>query len=350
MKVNATGNLINFIQWYNVWKDCKIFYCGDDTQPVLVDDPSGIPCYYWKDVEDINQDSSDSKVIMIDCLTEGIHSLAWFKKYRKDRHYIIVSNGTWNKDFYDLGIQYTHLYFPYTLAECTDLFNTPYRLGYYVPRNYIFDYPKPCSFVSTIGNVRPLRTSLVDKLKERLSIQNYILRYSGEDLGLPSSHLDVIKFVKGEFDPYSLILEKYYHSVSNTIPIDLYNKSYFNLIVETDLDWPESFLLSEKTIKSFVVGQPFVVMASPGHLANIKKIGFRTFDECWNEEYDSIQEFDKRRDSLVELCEYLSTKFDWQANKEKLQEITRHNYYVFQNIDKHVDESFSEIENLLRKF
>lgn len=341
--------LPNLITFYNTWKDAKNLYQNSSNEPVLINDPEGIPCFHYLDKKNINQ--CEKPIVAIDCLTEGLHSIEHFRKYRTDHHYIIFSNGDWDIDRWNLGISYTLIYYPYFLFEMADTYNSPQRFCYYLDKEYIFDYPKSLSFVSTIGTVKPLRDLFVTKILSRLDRNRFILRYSGQDQSAVSSDdFDPIKFVPGEFDPYTPIIEKYYHNVSQTLPVNLYNQSYFNLIVETDCDFNDSFFLTEKTIKSLITGQPFVVLSNPDHLKNLRKLGFRTFDKLWNEHYDSIIDFESRTDAIVQLCEYLSLEFDWQLNKSQLEEIKMHNRQVFQNLGFLADRCFDEIEKKLRKF
>jgi hypothetical protein len=348
MKVASNGLVSSLIDFYTVWKDADNFYRNTNNPSCLVDDASGYPCFHHTDIESINQ--CQETIVVIDCLTEGLHSIDYFSQYRKDHHYIIFSNGTWDEKRWDLKINYTLIWFPFFLYDMVDTYNSPQRFCYYLDKEYIFDYPKPLSFISTIGNVRPQRDLLVKKITSQLDVNQFILRYSGQDLAVPSDRFDVITFNAGEFDPYTSILEKYYHSVSQSLPISLYNQSYFNLIVESDLDFDDSFFLTEKTVKSLIVGQPFVIFSTPSHLSNLRKIGFLTFNQLWDESYDNIKNLELRVDSILQLCKHLSTNFDWEANKTQLKNITTHNRFVFQNLNTFLNNRFRDIEKKLQGF
>jgi len=348
MKIASNGLVSNLIDFYTVWKDASNFYNHIDDPYFLVNDPFGCPCFHYTDIESINQ--CQEQVIIIDCLTEGLHSKGYFCQYRKDHHYVIFSNGNWDTVIWDLGIDYILIWYPFFLYDMADAYNSPQRFCYHLAKEYVFDYPKPVSFISTIGNVRPQRDLIVEKILSQLDGKKIILRYSGQDLALPSDRFDMINFRSGEFDPYISILEKYYHNVSQSLPIDLYNQSYFNLIVETDLDFENSFFLTEKTIKSLIVGQPFVVFSNPKHLEHLREIGFRTFDAVWDESYDDIQDFESRLDTIIKLCDYLSNEFDWQSNKDQLEDIKKHNRFIFQNLNQFLNRCFEDIEKKLQKF
>ena len=153
MRIAATDLVSNLIAFYTIWKDAKNFYSQSSDQCILINDKNGLSCFNWMDLTSINQ--CTESIVVIDCLTEGLHSMEYFRQYRKDHHYIIFSNGDWNVDYWDLKINYTLVWYPFFLFEMADTYNSPQRFCYYFDKEYIFDYPKSLSFVSTIGNVRP---------------------------------------------------------------------------------------------------------------------------------------------------------------------------------------------------
>lgn len=346
IKINTSGNdlVLNFINRYKIWKDHQNFYSNIAEEYKIDYSEQGIPCYHYTQIESINQ--NNNKLIAIDCLTEGLHYKKLFDQYNPSNHYLIFSNGWWDTKKHNFQINYTlvwHLFFLFDMAET---YNSPNRFCYYIDRNYQFDYPKPCYFVSTVGNVRPERDLLVDGIKENIKYQNYILRYSGEDLGIPSSDLDVIKFNKGEFDPYTSILEKYYHNVSQSLPIKIYNQGYVDLVVETDLDWQDNFFLTEKTIKCLITGQPFIIVSTPYFLYHLKQLGFQTYDTIWNEDYDTELTYAERIVKIQKLVNDL-VDIDWMSEKSKLIQIQHHNQRTFSNLISIANKEFMNLENII---
>ena len=338
----------NYLNQYKHWCDAKSFYQSRHI-PLISIDPAGIPMFYYSNIDQINLSSSD--IIAIDCLTEGLHSATYFNQYNKNKHYIIFANGVW-KETGTIKINYTlitHLFFLF--GACDTYLASP-KFGSYIDKDYKFDYPKSCIFTSLIGNVRKERSYLVDNLLKNLNYKNYILRYSGEDLGLASDDLDVVRFTKGKFDPYSPISSldsKYYHTISTTIPINMYNQSYFNLIVESDIDFIDNFFLTEKTIKSLIVGMPFIVVSTPYFLKNLNQLGFKTYSELWDESYDIETDYKKRIDKITTLVNSLET-FDWDKHRDKLIEISNKNKLMFLNMNKLADIEFYNFEKQITKF
>ena len=338
----------NLMSVYRIWKDAKLFldktYCTLDYQNFL-----NLPCFHYSSIDDINNCASE--VIIIENLTESIHSENWFRQYEKSKHYIIFSAGYWDKEKYDIEIpSYDLLYHPWFLFEYAENYVSHSRFGFYLDKHYNFDYPKKHIFCSTTGAKRELRSKLVDQLLEKLTYENYILKYESKDMKCASNHLD-FSFIKSDdsFDPYKNINEKYNYSLSNTLPMNMYNSAYFNLVVETDQDWHESFFMTEKTLKVLLCGMPFLVFSTPYFLEKLQDIGFKTYNTLWDESYDSVVDHSDRINKIVELAQTLE-HFDWQANKIQLQEIFRHNIEIIMNRNIIYDEFFKNLEQTIMKY
>jgi len=67
-----------------------------------------------------------------------------------------------------------------------------------------------------------------------------------------------------------------------------YSQSYCNIVVEThfDVDNSKGTFLTEKTFKPIKHGQPFVIVGPPGTLAQLRLLGYRTFDHVIDNGYD----------------------------------------------------------------
>jgi hypothetical protein len=296
-------------------------------------------------------------VIAIDCINEGKHAAHWFNQYRKDKHYIIFANdGHCDQPLppsaaANILIDYTWITYYYFLFRVTDASNNPLNICFYQENEYQFNTPKPMRFVSTIGLARVHRDYFKDQLLKKINYTNFILKYSGVDLGMPSSSFDIVnKFASGQFDPYSTppTMEKYSYGLGDTLPIDMYNQAYFNLVVETDIPQRFGFLLSEKTIKCLITGMPFVLVTTPYFLKHLRELGFHTYSELWDESYDDEIDYAKRIDRIVDLCNNLDS-FDWVANQSALELIGLKNRSNFLNLNRIIDAGFKQFEQALLK-
>lgn len=111
-----------------------------------------------------------------------------------------------------------------------------------------------------------------------------------------SGHLAFEYYLNDDF--YNLKNEKYFDS------------SYYYLITETSCEDNLCFI-SEKTYKAFYHKIPFIVLGNPFTLKNLKKEGFKTFDNWIDESYDEEINYEKRKNKIFNeikrLC-YLSEK------------------------------------------
>lgn len=344
--INASNSVSLFLQRYQIWLDYTNMYGNKHKNSIVEINTHGIPCFHYTEIDEINQ--NQNSIIAIDCLTEGIHSINFFKQYCKNNHYIIFCNDSWNCNTHNLDIKYSLITHRFFLFEMADTYLSPQRFCFYLDKIYNFDYPKLCIFSSTVGNVRPERDQFIHTLQNIVSYDNYILRYSGQNLAIDADMYDVVNFQQGMFDPYTSMLDKYYHTVSQSLPIAMYNQSYFNLVVETDLTTKDNFFLTEKTIKALITGVPFVIMATPYFLKNLKELGFQTFDSVWDESYDSITNFDQRIIAIGNLCNQLGN-FDWEFHKRQLQSIAQINQMNFLNLNRLANKEFVEFENSIER-
>jgi hypothetical protein len=74
-----------------------------------------------------------------------------------------------------------------------------------------------------------------------------------------------------------------------------YKKSLINIIQETYFYSPEIHL-TEKTFKPIVFKQPFIMIGAKGSLQHLKDLGFKTFNDFWDESYD-MQDDSQRMES-----------------------------------------------------
>jgi hypothetical protein len=66
------------------------------------------------------------------------------------------------------------------------------------------------------------------------------------------------------------------------------------IVCETFLSG-NSFYPTEKTWRPFICRTPFLTLGPQGFLANLHKLGFRTFSQWWDESYDQDADLDNGR-------------------------------------------------------
>ena len=86
--------------------------------------------------------------------------------------------------------------------------------------------------------------------------------------------------------------------------------SYCNLVLETffDADQSNGCFLSEKTFKPIRHAQPFVIFGTANSLATLKNLGYRTFDQYIDNDYDSEIDNTQRFKKLIDTVKKLSVQ------------------------------------------
>jgi hypothetical protein len=89
--------------------------------------------------------------------------------------------------------------------------------------------------------------------------------------------------------------------------------------------------LTEKTFKPIALGMPFVLGAPQGSLAYLRQYGFKTFDTVWSEEYDTVQDDNRRLGRLMHLLKKLDNQNEQEKNDmfQKCIPIIEHNWNHF---------------------
>ena len=102
-----------------------------------------------------------------------------------------------------------------------------------------------------------------------------------------------------------------------------YDSTYFSIVAETaDVGRP---FITEKTFKPIAFQHPFMVYASPGHLEYIKSQGFQTFENLFDESYDTMSK-DTRINAIVRNVDnFIRSPYD-TVTLEKLEH-NRNRFY-----------------------
>lgn len=98
---------------------------------------------------------------------------------------------------------------------------------------------------------------------------------------------------------------KYPMESSTNDVIDFYKNSYINIITETYF-FNNVRHITEKTYKPIAFMQPFIIFAAPGTLAYLRSLGFKTFNQFWDESYDDILDHEVRFLTIMNLIERIS--------------------------------------------
>ena len=115
-------------------------------------------------------------------------------------------------------------------------------------------------------------------------------------------------------------------------PIDQLMESFVFVVTETCY-WQNKTHLTEKIFKPIVLRMPFLLLGCVNNLEYLRSYGFKTFNDFWDESYDTMADPILRMQSVTTILTELSN-----LSKEKLQSILvemepilEHNYQLFNN-------------------
>lgn len=112
-----------------------------------------------------------------------------------------------------------------------------------------------------------------------------------------------------------------------------YDDTYFSIVAETVVfDFSEYTRITEKTFKPIAFYHPFVILAQPNTLAYLKSLGFETYNNLFDESYDTIVDGTERLLHLIsQIKQFVKKPYD-AITLEKLEH--NHNLFFDSNLVK----------------
>lgn len=124
-------------------------------------------------------------------------------------------------------------------------------------------------------------------------------------------------------------------SLSQIVPISIYNQTAYTIVCETNYDNYYNFY-TEKIVKPILAERLFIVFSGQHYLHNLRSMGFRTFSEIIDETYDDVEDHDTRFDRACEQIHYLINR-PQEEILAKIKPITEHNKRVMLDTDWYGD-------------
>jgi hypothetical protein len=132
---------------------------------------------------------------------------------------------------------------------------------------------------------------------------------------------------------------------------DWYDSTYFSLIAETEVDsYPDQpVFITEKTFKPIAFQHPFLIFGNAGTLKHLHNLGFETYDNLFNESYDTCQDSSVRLSIILEnIKNFKTVPYDQLTQKKILHNSNK--FFdldvVTQRIIKEIIEPILEYANL----
>lgn len=122
-----------------------------------------------------------------------------------------------------------------------------------------------------------------------------------------------------------------------------YPNIFVDVVCETRITG-NVFFVTEKTWRCILARRPFIIVGSQFFLQNLKRLGFKTFNNFWDEGYDEYPPTQRIMEIEKVFCNIAS--WDVSLLRQKLidmSDILEHNYQVFTNLTyQKIQETFNE--------
>ena len=147
--------------------------------------------------------------------------------------------------------------------------------------------------------------------------------FDGTELNFP--------YVSPNLDPAWEVSDAVRHSDSQTVPWEIYRRSWISLAVES-VSSGSTFFMAEKISKPMMARRPFVVFGIRGYLKHLQQLGFKTFHPYIDESYDSIEDDVARWTAAFDQVRKLHNQ-DLDELYIKLEDRVAHNLQTLKNLE-----------------
>lgn len=132
-------------------------------------------------------------------------------------------------------------------------------------------------------------------------------------------------YVSPNLDPAWEVAPKLDNSISGIVPWEIYNRTYYSILVET-LGYGNTYLMAEKIGKCLFGRRLFVHFGAAHWLKKLRSFGFETFESVLDESYDDQDVIDVvRYNAAFDQVQWLSEQ-NHAALLQKVKPILDHNH------------------------
>ena len=281
-----------------------------------------MPYPYNPQIEQIiDRVSCDLFIIVCSEMHTYVHN--FIRKYDR-KNFVYFINGNLDQE-----LQHAKLYtYMDWFRETSDFYrSTDYLLG-------LQDSNKTYHFDCLLGRKKPHRDQIYNYVKNNSKI---FTTYSASEhfidftktsewvAGIDNLELENnIKYTVNQIQFMNRTVR-----LSQLLPLEVYNNSYYSLVAETNTDNSFTFL-TEKTAKPLIAGRLFVIAGNKNSLRTLKRLGFKTFDSVIDESYDTIDSQYKRIKAMLEQVDYLCAQ-DPVIIAKQIEPVVKHNQQLILN-------------------
>lgn len=216
------------------------------------------------------------------------------------------------------------------LYRYRDKLQQTFHSGYH--KNYVV--PRTDGTVDTIG--------LDDLNRYGCNIIPEVTEFLQQCPIIDNDNVDKIKKTKMFIEPSNDDCYPIQHPANLNI-LDWYDNIFVDIVCETRVIG-NVFFISEKTWRCMVARKPFIVVGPGNFLKNLRRLGFRTFHDFWDEGYDEYGPT-QRIQEIEKLIQELSTKTvgEMQQLVNSMQSILDHNFDMFHSLTyEQIERTFND--------
>lgn len=192
-----------------------------------------------------------------------------------------------------------------------------------------YTHLKSHKFDCLLGNQRPHRDMIFKYIHYSPFKDQFITTYYRDQSDMHTRGIWELPSVR--VNDCSMQINNQLVNIFSIIPVQIYNQSYYSIVAETS-DINEHNQYTEKVAKPLVAKRPFIVFSGRHYLKNLRKLGFKTFDQVIDESYDNEQDSRTRHRMALRQVEFLLHQ-DPVKVIEELQSVLDHNYKHFVETD-----------------
>lgn len=109
--------------------------------------------------------------------------------------------------------------------------------------------------------------------------------------------------------------------------------------------------VTEKTWKPMAIGQPWIMIATQGHVQQLRSWGYQSFDRWWSEEYDTVADVDLKLKLICQELTRLSNLSRQQliSMRHDMQPVLAHNQRLYNSYRADHGEYWEPLYRIVQK-
>lgn len=331
--------------------DCNFFYVS-----ITEEDGNLVPCL----VKQIVNHKSKNVIIFYDQEPLDLNSrqinlahVSTFLKYSiAPNRVLVTSEYSTEVNLFARDLKSEHAHYFFHGLMCHEWYRQYWFRNIEV--NYDFDKTY-ITYNNLILDKRLYRANLVSELHTNGLVDSGLISYnppSGEEIIasadsyaiLPTAHkVNIHRNIDILTKPL-VIDTKPHGALSAEINIEDMQRAFVNLVTET-VFYENKVHLTEKIFKPIIAKIPFLLMSGSGNLAYLKKYGFKTFGDYWDEGYDDMTNNVDRFNAIMSILKDLSNRphHELVDMKKDMTHILEHNFnHFFKDMRSIVVDEFTQ--------